>query len=366
VFVADVFNARVLRFASVGALKSGAPAESVLGQPDFTTASFTIARSRFSDPIGLAVDSSRTLWVANSSNHRVLRFDNASSKSIGANADGVLGQADFTTRTAVTSQSKMSFPSDVVVDSAGNLWAADAGNHRVLRFNNAAAKADGANADAVLGQDDFVSKDTATTATGMNSTQSLALDGNGHPWVSDHGNNRILRYENAASSSTGAAADRVLGQATFTMDDVGTASSLLKAPYGISIDTSGDLWVADKLNNRVLRFAKVAEKGFGVAADTVLGQMDFVSSASSTTQSTMKAPKGGFSLGSEVFVSDAENNRILGFTKPSSASPISQVSKTLRLALLKKIKKAKKKLKNAKKKRQTAKLKGLKKKPKSF
>jgi sugar lactone lactonase YvrE len=98
--VADTGNNRVLRFASSSALSNGAAAEGVLGQADFTSGSQNrgggIAGNTLNAPYGIAVDEAGRLWVADLFNNRVLRFDSAASKANGADADGVLGQADFT------------------------------------------------------------------------------------------------------------------------------------------------------------------------------------------------------------------------------------------------------------------------------
>src|SRR5574340_1364374 len=104
VFVSEHWNHRVLRFANVSALQNGAAAEAVLGEPDFTSVAANLTQNGFDSPFGLTVDASGRLWVADSEHDRVLRFDNASTKANGANADGVLGQADFTTVTEATSQ----------------------------------------------------------------------------------------------------------------------------------------------------------------------------------------------------------------------------------------------------------------------
>jgi NHL repeat. len=80
------------------------------------------------------------LWVCDRNNHRILRFNHASSKLTGANADFVLGQPDFTSNTARTTQNGLNWPADVWMDPAGRLWVADVSNQRVLRFDNAATK----------------------------------------------------------------------------------------------------------------------------------------------------------------------------------------------------------------------------------
>lgn len=342
VFVCDTWNSRILRYASLAALKNGTPAESVLGQPNFTQSDGDTTRSRMLRPAGMVVDSSGRLWVADYTNHRVLRFDNASAKSIGANADGVLGAADYESVSPATSQSGMLFPHDIAVDAAGSIWVADYGNNRVLRFDNAAAKANGAAADAVLGQADFASDETGFSAASMNAPKGLWLDATGSLWVSDTDNHRILRFTNAIAKGDGANADGVLGQAGFSSNDQGFTAFNLRLPSGLMVDPLGDLWVADAGNSRVLRFDKVAGKGDGAPADTVLGQPDFTTVSFTTSRTESNQPGDVFSTGADAFVCDNSNSRLLSFTKPLPPN-----NDALRKQLLTKVKKAKQKLRKA-------------------
>ncbi|HEU4328251.1 MAG TPA: hypothetical protein VFS21_34255, partial [Roseiflexaceae bacterium] len=126
---------------------------------------------------------------------RVLRFDNAASKSDGAPADGVLGQPDFTSSTISTTQSGLYRVGAVEIDSAGRLWVADFGNARVLMFEAAATKPDGGAADLVLGQSGFTTGTPATSQEGLRSPWALTLDGDGHLWVTESSNNRVLMFE---------------------------------------------------------------------------------------------------------------------------------------------------------------------------
>jgi len=169
-FVADRDNRRVLRWSSADKLINGSAAEVVLGQPDFVTRTANtggISAATMNNPNSVHVDANGTLWVADRDNNRVLRFDNASSKISGANADGVLGQPDFTSDAFGTTAGLMGAPTSVYVDESGTLWVADKDNSRVLRFDNAAAKPDGGDADGVLGQPDFVTGSSGTTAANM-------------------------------------------------------------------------------------------------------------------------------------------------------------------------------------------------------
>jgi hypothetical protein len=86
-------------------------------------------------PYSLAVDASGNLYVADLYNSRVLRFNHAASDTNGAAADGVLGQPNFTSNNGGLTQSTMNHPAGVGVDASEKLYVADYGNSRVLQFN---------------------------------------------------------------------------------------------------------------------------------------------------------------------------------------------------------------------------------------
>ncbi len=105
--------------------------------------------------MGVYADAGGRLWVCEDDNNRALRFDGAAAKANGAAADGVLGQPDFTSNAFNSTQNGVGNLRGVFGDEAGRIYLTDESNHRVLVFNDAAAKPNGANADVVLGQPTF-------------------------------------------------------------------------------------------------------------------------------------------------------------------------------------------------------------------
>jgi len=321
VFVSDhVFN-RVLRFANVIGLSNGNPAEAVFGQPDFTTTTPATNASGMRNPSGLTVDSNGRLWVADSGNNRVLRFDNAATKTNGT-ADSVLGQLYFTSNASGTTATTMSSPSGVATDSSGRLWVADSQNSRMLRFDNAAYNSNGA-ADSVLGQPNFTSYFSGESAITMRVPIGVATDSGGRLWVADSGNNRVLRFDTAATKANGAAADSVLGQPDFTSSATVINAAGMNFPRSVATDSSDRLWVADNGNNRVLRFENAVSKTNGAVADGVLGQPNFTSNAYATTATAMRYP-GGVTTDSagNLWVADSDNDRVLYFANPAKIDTI--------------------------------------------
>ena len=314
VFVADMGNNRVLRFTSVDMLTDGALAEGVLGQPDFDTATGTTTQTGMKAPRGIFVDSSGSLWVSDSDNHRILRFDDAVNKTDGGSADAVLGQSIFTTAGAGTSQSELQNPSGLQVDSAGRLWVADAGNNRVLRFDDAANKSDGDPADGVLGQPDFDSNTADTSQVGLDQPIALVLGPSGSLWVADMGNHRVVRFEDAANKSDGDPADGVLGQPDFDTATSAAGDAGMANPAGVTIGTGEpQLVVSDRNNNRLLVFDLDTVPADGASAKTVVGQAGYSANSASTSQSGLWSPTNGFfdNTAGKAWVADSDNHRVV-------------------------------------------------------
>jgi hypothetical protein len=330
VFVTDFSNNRVLRYPSIAAMTNGTAAEAVLGQPNFTTSppnsnGLSPTATTFSDPVGLAVDALGNLWVADELNMRVLRFDNAATISSGAAASGVLGWPDFVTNNGFTEPPTAAslFDPTAVFCKGTTLWVADYANNRILRFDNAASKANGANADAVFGTPTFVSAYSANAGIGnylLFGPEQIYVDGSDNLWEVEIQNNRVMMFpnastggNNASTTGDGVEATLVLGQPTFYTNSAGTTASTMSSPYGVYGDPAGNIYVGDFGNNRILVFANAAHLSNGAAATWVLGQTDFVSNGTGAGASQLGGPAFLFipTSGTYLMAADAVNNRVL-------------------------------------------------------
>jgi len=260
-WVSDRNNARVLRFSNASTIASHTSADRVYGQPDFVSNTFNVTASGMINPTGVWVDGADRLWVSDEASCRVLRFDGITNKANGAAADGVLGQTSFTIGSEGSGASGLQRPTGIAITPGGSLFVACQRGNRVLRFDRAATLPNGAAASAVLGQSNFDDTATGLSAGGMDSPNGLAIAKDETLWVCDQTNNRILRYDKASTRASGAIADGVIGQPDFVSGTSNTTAQGLSIPEGgMLVDAAGSLWVTDYGNNRVLRFPATASK----------------------------------------------------------------------------------------------------------
>jgi DNA-binding beta-propeller fold protein YncE len=253
------------------------------------------------------------LFVPDHNNHRVLVFPLNSNNTISSKTPRyVLGHSNYTACGSNDSQGAevqwaMNHPLYLAVDSANQrLFVSDYSNNRVLVFSTS-SMSNGENASYELGCTDFVGDGCGgPTQSGMNNPQGVAYDANDN-WlfVVDYSNNRVLVFNVAPGTiSNGENASYVLGQSNFTSNGSATTQSGLNSPANAAYDASNDrLFVSDWGNARVLVF-NVASGTIanGENASYVLGQSSFTASGGNTTQSGMSKPDG--------LTYDATNNRL--------------------------------------------------------
>ncbi|MBL9151475.1 MAG: NHL repeat-containing protein [Verrucomicrobiales bacterium] len=309
---------------------NGQDAIGVIGQRDFLSILPSNLSNRLNAPRGVAYDAVYgKIYIADSANHRVLRYPVQALLQPGTMPECVLGQANFTDALAnqglaAPTARTLNFPRSVLVDSEGRLWVADGNNNRILRFDNAAFLGNDAPASAVLGQGSFTTATASVSATTLNGPHGLCIDANDALWVADRFNNRVLRYNAVSSKANGAAADLVIGQTNFTNGAIGVAANRLSSPVGICLDAAGNLWVADSDNNRVLRFdGATGMTTHGAAASLVLGQPDFTSNGvnrgGTRAANTLSLCLGVFvDAAGSLWVADSFNRRVLRYSSAST------------------------------------------------
>jgi peptidoglycan/xylan/chitin deacetylase (PgdA/CDA1 family)/DNA-binding beta-propeller fold protein YncE len=215
---------------------------------------------RLAHPSGVATDTAGNVFVADTGHDRVVRF---------TTAGGYLGE--------MGGPSVLSQPAGVAVDAVGNVYVADTGHDRIVEFDRGGVpiRAWGSQGDAP-GQFDFPT--------------ALAIEPGGDLYVADTGNDRIQRFP-----PTGGLPTLVFGRS-------GRRHGELDAPAGVAVGPTGDVLVTDSGNDRVETFRST-------------GRYRRVWGRHGSDPGRLDAPQGiAVGPSGAVFVADGGNDRVQAFT----------------------------------------------------
>ena len=229
--------------------RAPASAETLCGIPDVSQ-----SPTEHKSIVSMTIGRDGALYVPDSFNNRVLRYDDPFGSD--ARADEVWGQRDFSgmmcnrgTFESATAET-FCFHADsnrrepglygagVELDAEGNLWVADSGNNRVLRFPAGSSPGQiSKRADLVLGQQGFRGTAPGTSTRAFHTPSALRFDNRGRLYIVDTDNERVLVFHPPFTSG---------------MEADGTIGSRFNNPVSIEVDPyDRGLWVNDQRNGMV-------------------------------------------------------------------------------------------------------------------
>jgi DNA-binding beta-propeller fold protein YncE len=242
VYVADTWNARIQKFNSSG--------------------SFIAEWPNYGPCYGVAVDSSGDVYVVNTFQNMIWKFDSS---------------GGFITRWGRpgTANGQFRNPYGVAVDSSGNVYVADTNNHRIQKFDSGGA---------------FITK-LGNSGYGDGQFRypwDVAVDTSGNVYVVDTYNHRIQKFDSSGNFLT-------------KWGSIGIEDGQLLWPRGLAVDSSGNVYVADTYNHRIQKFDS---NGFFITklGDPGLEDGQFSSPSGLTVDSS-----------GNVYVDDTYNYRIQKF-----------------------------------------------------
>ncbi|WP_416483225.1 RICIN domain-containing protein [Streptomyces sp. CL12] len=190
-------------------------------------------------PIGIAMDRTGTLYVADYGGHRVRRITTDGKISTVAGT----GSGTFGGDGGPATSAQLKNPCGVAVDKEGNLYIADSENYRVRKVT-----VDGKISTVVGAGTSTTSGDGGpATAARLNRPTGVAVDDDGVLYIADYSGHRIRRITTDGRISTVAGT----GSANFGGDGGPATSAQLRNPYGVTVDGEGNLYIADRGNHRI-------------------------------------------------------------------------------------------------------------------
>jgi uncharacterized protein (TIGR03437 family) len=205
---------------------------------------------------GIATDSSGNVYIADAANHRVRRLARSGVITTVAGT----GVAGFSGDSGPARAAQLNSPYGLACDSRGNLYIADLGNARVRRVGPEgviATIAGGGSIPPGLWNDGI----TATVVS-LIAPRNLAFDSGGNLYISDFGGHRVYRMGPEGSLTAVAGT----GTAGYSGDGISATRSMLSYPTGLAIDNQGALYIADSQNHLIRRVVNGVINSIGRAA----------------------------------------------------------------------------------------------------
>ncbi len=233
-YIADAGNRRIRKVTPAGIISTFAGT----GVEGFSGDGGPAANAQLNRPTSVLY-SAGTLYIADSSNQRIRRVDSNGTITTFA-GNGLKG---FSGDGGLAVNAALQTPLGLAMDSVGNFYFADADNNRIRRVSRGGVISTVAGNGSGL----FAGDHAAAINASLNIPGDVAFDGTGNLLIADAGNNRVRRVDGSGVISTisGTGVDGFSG-------DGGPASqAMLNFPWGLSTDTSGNVYIADRVNNRV-------------------------------------------------------------------------------------------------------------------
>jgi hypothetical protein len=307
VYVADLGNDTIRKVTPAGEATTLAGLAGSPGSADGTNSAAT-----FNAPAGLALDSAGNLYVTDWGNHTIRKMTPVGTDWVVTTLAGRAGQMGSANGT--NSAARFYHPGGVAVDSAGNVYVADAWNDTIRKMTPAGTNWVVTTLAGVAG-DAGISDGTGSGAR-FNSPWAMALDSAGNLYVTDWGNSTIRKVTAQGRVTLLAGAPGVAGSADGTNN-----AARFNYPYGLSVDGAGNLYVADTGNNTI---RKLAPLGTNWVVTTLAGLAGSFGSADGTgSAAQFWAPEDvAVDSAGNLYVADGANTTIRkGFLASSVPAP---------------------------------------------
>ncbi len=257
------------------------------------------ASAQLNFPAGAVLDGAGNLYIADASNHRVRRVDTAG--VITTVAGGVGSGGGYSGDGGQAAAAEIHLPQGVALDGAGNLYIADRNNHRVRRVDTAGV----ITTVAGTGANSYGGDSGQAAAAQINAPSGVAADASGNLYIADTLNSRIRKVDAATGIISTVAGT---GANSYGGDGGAATSAQIQYPYGVAVDGAGNLYIADTFNNRI-RKVDAATGIISTVAGT--GANSYGGDGGAATAAHMDNPYGVALDGlGNLYIADTNNHRV--------------------------------------------------------
>ena len=305
IYIADTFNNRI-RKVSVGGIITTVAGN---GNQGFSGDGGPATSASLSKPIGVAVDVSGNLYISDQYNNRIRRVSTsgiittvAGSGNVGVVNSTVTG--GFGGDGGPATSALLNFPWGVAVDASGNLFIADGGGNDRVRKVSANGIITTVAGNGTYG---FSGDGGPATSALLAAPWGVAVDASGNLYISDAANNDLRKVSSDGIITT-IAGNQTAG---FSGDGGPATAAELSNPFGIAADASGNIYIADEMNDRI---RKVSPDGI-ITTFAGTGGACFPCSASAlgdggpATSALVEAQGVAVDGSGNVFIADGTHNR---------------------------------------------------------
>jgi sugar lactone lactonase YvrE len=178
-------------------------------------------------------------------------------------------------------------------------------------------QAGGQFASTVIGQANFTSVSDGFAPNILNHPFRTTFDSSGNLWVADENNHRVVEFK--PPFTDGEAASLEIGQPNFTTSITNATQSTLSGPVSLVFDKSGDLWVSDFVDSRVTEYKPPFTSGMNASLELgqPAGDVQFVTHGARTPGAGLADPLDlAFDSAGDLWVDDRSNNRVVEYATP--------------------------------------------------
>lgn len=299
-YIADADNHAVRMISTTGIISTFAGS----GIEGFSGDGGAATSAQLDTPTGVAVDTSGNVYIADSHNHCIRKVSGGTISTIAGT-----GVAGFSGDGSAATGAQLSLPSAVAVDASGNIYIADTNNHRIRKITSGTIT-------TIAGDGDefFAGDGAAATSAALDSPTGVAVDASGNVYIADRLNQRIREVSGGTITTlAGSGASSFAGG--FSGDGATPTASALSRPGGVSVDAAGNVYIVDSGNQRIRQI------GGGVIATTFgSASQGFGGDAGPATAAMLNAPRAvATDASGNLAIADRLNQRVRSGLLPSIA-----------------------------------------------